>query len=64
MAAPEEPETGELRQTQEERVTREHELAEQAEEPAEERQHARRADKAAYLEEKLAERERSERDAD
>jgi hypothetical protein len=36
--------------------------AEKADEPEEEHQHERRADKAAYLEEKLAERERSERD--
>jgi hypothetical protein len=36
--------------------------ADEADEPAEEHQHERRADKAAYLEEKLAERERSERD--
>jgi hypothetical protein len=31
--------------------------------PDEEHQHRRRADKAAYLEEKLAERERSERES-
>jgi hypothetical protein len=63
MAA-EEPKTGELHQTQEHKVTEERELAERADEPAEERQHQRRADKAAYLKEKLAERERSEQDAD
>ena len=62
MAAFEEPDTGELRQSQRERETTERELAEEADEPAERRQHRRRADKASYLEEKLAERERSERD--
>jgi hypothetical protein len=60
----EEPKTGELRQTQEHEVTEERKLADDASDPAEERQHHRRADKAAYLKEKLAERERSERDAD
>ena len=57
-----EPKTGELRQAQSERETTERELASEAEEPAEQRQHKRRADKASYLEEKLAERERSERE--
>ena len=61
--AEDEPKTGELRQTQEHKVIEERELAEGAEQPAEERQHQRRADKAEYLKEKLAERERSERDA-
>ena len=60
MGSEEEPKTGELRQTQEHKVTEERELADEAAEPAEERQHRRRADKAAYLEEKLAERERAE----
>ena len=60
----EEPKTGELRQTQEHKITEERKLADDASEPAEERQHSRRADKAAYLKEKLAERERAERDAD
>jgi hypothetical protein len=64
MAESDEPKTGELRQTQEHKVTEERELAERASEPAEERQHERRADKAAYLKEKLAERERAERDAE
>ena len=60
----EEPKTGELRQTQAHKVTEERELADQADEPAEERQHRRRADKASYLKQKLAERERSERESD
>ena len=60
----EEPKTGELRQVQDERETAEHELADHAELPDEERQHRRRADKAAYLKEKLAERERSERESE
>jgi hypothetical protein len=64
MPANDEPDTGELRKTQDKRETAERKLAETAEDPAEERQHARRADKASYLEEKLAERERSERNAD
>ena len=63
MAEEKEPKTGELRKAQRERETTEHELAETSIDPAEERQHRRRADKASYLEEKLAERERSERDA-
>ena len=63
MKPKEEPKTGELRQSQAHKVAEERELAERAEEPAEERQHSRRADKASYLKEKLAERERSERDA-
>jgi hypothetical protein len=64
MPANDEPDTGELRKAQGERETTERELASASDDPAEERQHARRADKASYLEEKLAERERSERDAD
>lgn len=57
-------ETQELRIEQRERARRERELAES--EPTDEgtAAHERRADKAAYLEEKLAERERSERDAE
>lgn len=52
-----------LRQKQRERKTEEMEKLPESLTPAEEQQHRRRADKAAYLEEKLAERERSERDA-
>jgi hypothetical protein len=40
---------------------RERRIAEEATEPAEERAATRRADKAAYLQEKLREREASER---
>ena len=63
MPANEEQDTSELRQTQEHKITEERELAEESAEPAEERQHERRAAKAAYLEEKLAERERAERES-
>ena len=63
MPAKDEADPGELRKTQGKRETAERKLAETADDPAEERQHARRADKASYLEEKLAERERSEREA-
>lgn len=57
-----EPTTGELKQLQHERTTDEHEAIEQSATPDEAHQHKRRAAKAAYLERKLAERERSERD--
>jgi len=53
-------ETHDLRKEQEERETREHQLLEQSELDDEADQHARRRDKAAYLKEKLAERERAE----
>ena len=56
--------THELREEQETRETREHELLEHSELSDEADQHERRRDKAAYLKEKLAERERSERDAE
>jgi hypothetical protein len=55
-----EPTTQELRRTQRERATEEHEAIPSSITPAEERQHRRRAAKSAYLERKLAERERSE----
>jgi len=57
-----EPTTEELRRVQRERTTEEHEAVDISLTPDEERQHQRRADKSAYLERKLAERERSERD--
>ena len=63
MSPEREEETGELRREQAARRSVEAERAATTEQPAERRQHARRADKAAYLEEKLAERERAERDA-
>jgi hypothetical protein len=56
-----EPTTEELRRVQHERTTEEHQAVEASVTPDEERQHRRRADKSAYLERMLAERERSER---
>jgi hypothetical protein len=56
--------THELRAEQEERETREHELLEESELTDEAEQHERRRDKAAYLKEKLKERERAEADAE
>jgi hypothetical protein len=56
-----EPTTEELRRAQRERATEEHEAIPTSLTPEEERQHRRRAAKSAYLERKLAERERSER---
>ena len=57
------PKTEEMRVDQGERKTTEREAEKQAELPEDEQQHHRRADKAAYLEEKLAEREEAEREA-
>jgi hypothetical protein len=59
-----EPTTQQLRRTQRERTTEEHEAIPRSFTPGEERQHRRRAAKSAYLERKLAERERSERRED
>jgi hypothetical protein len=56
-----EPTTEELRQAQQERTTEEHEAVDSSMTPDEAHQHQRRADKSAYLERMLAERERSER---
>ena len=61
MAEPD-PKTGEMRVEQRDRAANEREAEETAELPDEEHQHRRRADKAAYLAEKLAERERAERE--
>jgi hypothetical protein len=58
-----EDDTAALRLEQLQRAHREREAAEEAPAPAEERTHERRADRAAYLAEKLADRERSERGA-
>ncbi len=58
-----EPTTQELRIAQDERARAEDTAAHQAVEVAEERTHRRRADKAAYLRDKLREAERSEREA-
>jgi hypothetical protein len=57
------PSTRELKQAQEEKATGEHEAIEASETPDEAHQHDRRAAKSAYLARKLAERERSEREA-
>jgi hypothetical protein len=56
-----EPSTEELRRNQRERTTEEHEAIDTSVTPFEEEQHRRRAAKSAYLERRLAERERSER---
>jgi hypothetical protein len=54
------PKTEELRIEQVEREHAEREAADEADLPTEEHTHVRRAEKHAYLEEKLAEREKSE----
>jgi hypothetical protein len=53
-----------LRRDQRARKEQEWKATETSELPDDEHQHRRRADKAAYLEEKLSERERSERERD
>ncbi len=60
----EDPETRELRLEQAALGDAEREQADEAESAAEERAHARRAEKHAYLSEKLAERARAEEDSD
>lgn len=57
------PKTEELRLDQIERARRERERAGEAEESSAEEAHARRADKADYLREKLAERAEAEDEA-
>lgn len=57
-----EPSTEQLQAEQSRRQRIERELARSAEEDNEQMAHARRAEKASYLREKLDERERSERD--
>ncbi len=59
----EDPDTQELREAQARRVREELERARIAADEEEESQHARRADKAEYLRQKLEERARSEREA-
>jgi hypothetical protein len=59
-----EPSTEELRRKKVEEATGEHEAIPGSATPDEAHQHSRRADKAAYLARKLAERERSEREQD
>ena len=63
MSTKEMNQVGPLRRKQRETKTQEIEKVPGSVTPHEEHQHRRRADKAAYLEEKLAERERSERNA-
>ena len=58
------PRTEELRLEQIERVRREKKRAEEAPEEAAEEAHTRRADKADYLREKLAERAKAEDEAE
>ena len=58
------PSTRELKQAQQEKATGEHEAIESSDTPDEAHQHDRRASKSAYLARKLAERERSEREAE
>jgi hypothetical protein len=60
----EEPPTEELRKAQTEREQVEREQARAADEDTETQTHERRADQAAYLREKLAERERAESERD
>ena len=62
MGGKREPTTQELRRAQQEKKTEEHDAIPDSVTPAEERQHRRRAEKSAYLERMLAERERSERE--
>ena len=57
-----EQERDRLRESFARRAETEAERAEEADEPSAERAHARRADKAAYLEEKLAEQAEADRD--
>ncbi|TML99086.1 MAG: hypothetical protein E6G10_20675 [Actinobacteria bacterium] len=58
---PEEPTPEERRAEFAERAEDEAARADEAEEPAERRAHARRAEKAAYLEDKLAEQAEADR---
>jgi hypothetical protein len=55
------PTTEELRAIQARRELEERDAAERADDEADERAHERRADKAAYLREKLEEQERADR---
>jgi hypothetical protein len=59
VSAPGDPPTEELQAIQAEREAVEREQADEADTPAGERTHRRRADKAAYLQEKLAEQAES-----
>lgn len=57
-----EPTTEELRAVQADRERAEREMADQAPDPREEHTHGRRAERAAYLREKLEEKAESERE--
>ena len=57
------PETKELKREQALREEEEKARVAESEQPEEARQHQRRGEKAAYLKEKLEERERAEREA-
>ena len=59
----EDPDTGELRAAQARREAVERERSWASGDPDETLEHERRADKAGYLRQKLAERERAEREA-
>jgi hypothetical protein len=59
-----EPTTQELKQEQARRHSEEDRLLAESELPDEAKQHERRSEKAEYLRQKLAERERAERDAE
>ena len=61
---PDQPETEQLKDAQQERVEAESEQAASAMTDEEAAQHQRRAEKAAYLRQKLEERAESERDND
>ena len=61
--AKKDPSTRELKKAQEEKATGEHEAIGSSDTPDEAHQHDRRASKSEYLARKLAERERSEREA-
>lgn len=54
----------ELKREQEKRETEERRLLDESKLPDEAKQHERRSEKAAYLKQKLAEREQAEREAD
>ncbi|HET6507258.1 MAG TPA: hypothetical protein VFG42_10745 [Baekduia sp.] len=62
MAPRRDPKT--LERQQDDRARDEDRFAREARQPAEERAHRRRADKAAYLRDKLAEAERADREQD
>lgn len=64
MPDPDDTSTHELKIDQRQRKQGEREAEKDSITPDEADQHRRRADKAAYLEEKLAERERSEREVE